>query len=36
MNECDHDRTIIQHANGFNMVNTQNVEQGSSIYVLPS
>jgi hypothetical protein len=36
MNECDPDRTINQHANGFTMVNIRNVEPGSEPYVLPS
>ena len=36
MNERDPDRTVIQHANGFTMVNTRNVERGSKPYVLPS
>jgi hypothetical protein len=36
MNEHDPDRTVNQHANGFTMVNTRNVEPGSEPYVLPS
>jgi hypothetical protein len=36
MNEHDPDRTVNQHANGFTMVNTRNVEPISEPYVLPS
>jgi hypothetical protein len=36
MNEHDPDRTIIEHANGFSMVNTRTFELGTKKYVLPS
>jgi hypothetical protein len=36
MNECDPDRTVIEHANGFTMVNTRTFEPGTKTYVLPS
>jgi hypothetical protein len=36
MNERDPERTIIEHANGFTMVNTRTVESGTELYVLPS
>ena len=26
MNECDFDKTVIEHANGFTMVDTMNIE----------
>ena len=29
MNECDTERTIIEHANGFTMVNTRALEPGT-------
>ena len=36
MNEHDPSRDVIEHANGFTMVNTRNIELGSQHYVLPS
>ena len=36
MNECDRERTIIEHNNGFSMVNTRMVEPGKNTYVLSS
>ena len=36
MNECDPKRIVIEHANGFNMVNTMALELGTKPYVLPS
>jgi len=36
MNEHDPDRTVIQNANGFTMVNTRSFEPRSNRYVLPS
>ena len=36
MNERDPKRTIIEHANGFTMVNTRDIELGTEPYVLPS
>ena len=36
INECDPERTVIQHDNGFTMVNTRTFEPGLEIYVLPS
>ena len=36
MNECDPERTVIEHANGFTMVNTRTFELGTEPYVLPS
>ena len=36
MNERDPERTIIEHANGFTMVNTRELEPGTEPYVLPS
>ena len=36
MNERDPERTIIEHANGFTMVNTRELELGREPYVLPS
>lgn len=37
LNQCDPDRTIIEHANGFTMVNTRLLESRTSKpYVLPS
>ena len=36
MNEHDPKRTIIDHANGFTMVNTGPLELGIEPYVLPS
>ena len=35
MNECDLERTIIEHANGFTMVNTMELEPGIQPYVFP-
>jgi hypothetical protein len=35
MNERDPERTIIEHANGFTMVNTRTFEPGTKTYVLP-
>jgi hypothetical protein len=34
--ECDPERTIIEHDNGFTMVNTREFEPGTEPYVLPS
>ena len=36
LNQCDPDRTIIEHDNGFTMVNTRLFEPGIEPYVLPS
>ena len=36
MHECDPERTIIEHDNGFTMVNTREFELGTNPYVLPS
>ena len=36
MNERDPDRTIIEHDNGFTMVDTRSFERGIDYYVLPS
>jgi hypothetical protein len=36
MNKHDPDRTVNQHANGFIMVNTRNVEIGLEPHVFPS
>ena len=36
MNQCDPDRTIIEHDNGFTMVNKRLFEPGIEPYVLPS
>ena len=36
MNEHDLERTVIEHANGFTMVNTRALELGIEPYVLPS
>jgi hypothetical protein len=36
INERDPKRTVIQHENGFTMVNTRTFEPGLEIYVLPS
>ena len=36
MNECDHDRIIILHDNGFTMVNTRSFELRIDFYVLRS
>jgi hypothetical protein len=36
MNECDPEKTNINHANGFTMVNTRTIEMGIELYVLPS
>jgi len=36
MNECDPERTVIEHANGFTMVNTRELEPSTEPYVLPS
>ena len=35
MNEHDPERTVIEHANGFTMVNTRALELGIEPYVLP-
>ena len=35
MNQCDHDETIIEHDNGFTMVNTRLFELGMDPYFLP-
>ena len=34
MNESDTDRNITENSNGFTMVNTRNIELGSTPYVL--
>ena len=36
MHEHDHERTVIEHDNGFTMVNTREFEPGIEPYVLPS
>ena len=36
LNQRDPDRTIIEHDNGFTMVNTRLFELGTEPYVLPS
>jgi hypothetical protein len=36
MHESDHERTIIDHDNGFTMVKTREFESGTESYVLPS
>ena len=36
MNERDTKRTVIDHSNGFTMVNTRALELGTKPYVLPS
>ena len=36
MHECDLERTVIEHAKGFTMVNTREFEPGTEPYVLPS
>ena len=36
MNECDPEIFVIEHANGFTMVNTRALEPGTDSYVLPS
>ena len=36
MDERDPEKTAIEHANGFTMVNTRALEQGIEPYVLPS
>ena len=36
MNEHDPKRIVIEHANGFTMVNTRAFEPGTEPYVLPS
>ena len=36
MNESDPERNVIEHANGFTMVNTRALEPGTEPYVLPS
>ena len=36
LNQCDPDRTIIEHDNGFTMVNARLFEPGTEPYVLPS
>jgi hypothetical protein len=36
MHECDPERTVIEHDNGFTMVNTRAFEPGTEPYVLPS
>ena len=35
LNQCDPDRTIIEHDNGFTMVNTRLFDPGTKPYVLP-
>ena len=36
MNERDPERTVIEHVNGFSMVNIRELEPGTKSYVLPS
>ena len=36
LNQCDPDRTIIEHDNGFTMVNTRLFDSGTEPYVPPS
>ena len=36
MHERDPERIVIEHANGFTMVNTREFEPGTEPYVLPS
>ena len=36
MNQRDPNRTIIEHDNGFTMVNTRLLDPGTEPYVLPS
>ena len=36
MHECDPERIVIEHANGFTMVDTKEFESGTVTYVLPS
>ena len=36
MNQRDHDRTIIEHDDGFTMVNTRFFKTGKDPYLLPS
>ena len=36
LNQRDPNRTIIEHDNGFTMVNTRLFEEGTEPYVLPS
>ena len=36
MKECDPERNVIEHANGFTMVNKRALEPGTEPYVLPS
>jgi 5-methylcytosine-specific restriction endonuclease McrBC regulatory subunit McrC len=36
MHERDEERTIIQHANGFQMIKTMMFERGHDLYVFPS
>jgi hypothetical protein len=36
MHECDPERTVIEHDNGFTMVNTRAFEPATEPYVLPS
>jgi hypothetical protein len=36
MHEHDLERTVIEHDNGFTMVNTRTFEPGTETYVLPS
>jgi hypothetical protein len=36
MHEHDPERTVIEHDNGFTIVNTRAFEQGIEPYVLPS
>ena len=36
MNQCDPDRTITEHDNGFSMVNKRSLEPRTKPYVLPS
>jgi hypothetical protein len=35
LNQCDPNRTIIKHVNGFTMVNTRSLEGGTYPYVVP-
>jgi hypothetical protein len=36
MNECDPERTVTKHPNGFSMVNIRMFHSGTKNYVLPS
>ena len=34
--KCDLERTVIEHANGFTVLNTRALEPGTKPYVIPS